>query len=551
MNHYTLYLNSRTSMVWTIVQALLFVLHGTCALAWNLRRDVYFTRSAHHRSYRTSLEAAPFTLPPQIASYLEVPANLVIDGFKDVRQGFQNVEMPSLGVLQVDVLKSLPDTSNWKEAMTSKLSGNDPLSFVLGKSDFSFLSASELQEKLVTMIAAFDAVDDELHKHIVTALSDLQSGIVLNYPQLEPLLLSAKDDLNNVSPTLLLVGSILATAAVVNTSLNFGQTPPPSQPYPMNKYDAVSAQAYFQRRPLAVVSRASTIAFQSLQFGFSLFLDSLLNKTYDNEMQRGRELAALLTRLGPTFIKVGQSLSIRTDLLRPAYIRGLEMLQDQVPAFDTATAKRILEAEWGRPISEILSFDLPSQPVAAASLGQVYKARLRATNEEVAIKVQRPNIMEQIALDMYLIREISALLKNILKLNTDTTGTVDAWGTGFVDELDYIQEAANGERFSEQILETPLRDVVFAPTVLKDYTTRSVLATAWVNGERLDRSSSQDVSVVCSIAMNTYLTMLLEFGVLRKFLPLPPEMLFNTCVYLTNQLVSKQPQIVILIPETY
>jgi len=150
-------------------------------------------------------------------------------------------------------------------------------------------------------------------------------------------------------------------------------------------------------------------------------------------------------------------------------------------------------------------------------LGQVYKATLRSSGEEVAIKVQRPNIMEKIALDMRLVREFGALLKRFVNLNTDLVGTVDAWGAGFIDELDYIQEGANGEMFSAQIKETPLKDVVFAPAIVNKYTTRSVLVSSWVDGERLDRSSSEDVTVLCSIAMNAYLSMLLELGLLRKY----------------------------------
>lgn len=237
-------------------------------------------------------------------------------------------------------------------------------------------------------------------------------------------------------------------------------------------------------------------------------------KIAESEMKRGRELAQLLTVLGPTFIKVGQSLSIRTDLLSPAYIRGLETLQDQVPAFDTVTARQILETEWGRPVSDIL-IDLPNQPVAAASLGQVYKAKLKSTGKDVAIKVQRPAITEQIALDMYLLRRFAAFVKPVFKLNTDTVGTVDAWGLGFVDELDYLQEAANAQFFSAAIANTPLKEVVFAPAAINEYSTRSVLVTEWVEGERLDRSSNRDVTVLCSIAMNTYLTMLLELGLLH------------------------------------
>lgn len=246
-------------------------------------------------------------------------------------------------------------------------------------------------------------------------------------------------------------------------------------------------------------------------FSYNIYSDSIA----ENEFQRGKELAVLLTQLGPTFIKVGQSLSIRTDILSPAYIRGLETLQDQVPAFDTEVAKRIIEAEWGCPIRDVLAEDLTTKPVAAASLGQVFKAKLRETGQEVAIKVQRPDITEQIALDMYLLRQFAAIVKPLFNLNTDTVGTVDSWGLGFVDELDYLQEARNAEFFSEKIAETPLRDVVFAPRVVDEYSTKSVLMSEWVDGERLDRSSSEDVTILCSVAMNTYLTMLLELGVLH------------------------------------
>lgn len=233
------------------------------------------------------------------------------------------------------------------------------------------------------------------------------------------------------------------------------------------------------------------------------------------------QLAVLLTQLGPTFIKVGQSLSIRTDLLSPAYIRGLASLQDQVPPFDTQTALRLLQEEWGVSNIDLVLQDISPEPIAAASLGQVYKATLRKTTNNVnttvvAIKVQRPDIMEQIALDMYLLRETAPVLKSLFKLNTDTVGTVDAWGKGFVDELDYVQEAKNAKVFSEEIAKTPLKDAVLAPRVVDEFTTRQVLVTEWINGERLDKSSASDVTILCSVAMNTYLTMMLEIGLLHS-----------------------------------
>jgi predicted unusual protein kinase regulating ubiquinone biosynthesis (AarF/ABC1/UbiB family) len=94
-------------------------------------------------------------------------------------------------------------------------------------------------------------------------------------------------------------------------------------------------------------------------------------------------------------------------------------------------------------------------------------------------------------------------------------GTVDAWGNGFVDELDYLQEARNGEYFNQQSQRTPLKDVVLAPKVIEELSTAKVLVTEWVDGERLDRSSQEDVTILCSICMNTYLTMLLEMGLLH------------------------------------
>ena len=255
----------------------------------------------------------------------------------------------------------------------------------------------------------------------------------------------------------------------------------------------------------------------------------------EKEQQRGMELAQLLTELGPTFIKVGQSLSIRTDLLSPGYVRGLQSLQDNVPAFDTVKAKEILEEEWGQSVTSVLS-KIGDKPVAAASLGQVYKATMK-DGREVAVKVQRPNIMNQIALDMHLLREFAPIAKRTFNLNTDTVGTVDAWGSGFVDELDYMQEAENGKYFMSRIQETPLKDVVLAPEVVDELTTPKVLVTAWIDGERLDKSSNQDINVLCSICMNTYLTMLLELGVLVCS-QLVPSNVFNCILCFVPQFDS-------------
>lgn len=320
-------------------------------------------------------------------------------------------------------------------------------------------------------------------------------------------------ELAELPPSVGLLASAGITYAIVSTALSIGEGPPPSSPYPLGRYDASSARAYFDERPLEVASRAVEIGVKSTSFGLSLLMDKMNNEWEKNEDKRSLELAGLLTELGPTFIKIGQSLSIRTDLLSPAYVRGLTSLQDQVPPFSTEISRQIIKDELGRPVDEI--FSEFTGPVAAASLGQVFRARLRDGGKEVAVKVQRPNIMNQIALDMHLLREFAPIAKRYGNLNSDLVGTVDAWGIGFVDELDYIAEAENAEFFSESILNTPLKGVVFAPPIIEDCTTSKVLTSEWVIGERIDKNSKEDVSVLCSVAMNTYLTMMLETGVLH------------------------------------
>jgi len=404
----------------------------------------------------------------------------VENSIKGAVSGFHAPSLPSLAISVPDMPSSLPSLP------LPVLPGLNPAFAVL-------INAVE------TLTESIDLLDNVLQ---------ILEWLEIKLPPLAPLLQPLE---NNPEIVLGIVALAFANLVWVLSRPSTTAT----SPYPNQRYDADAAREYFDPRVLQVLSRSLYIFAQSAKFGINLLLDKLGDKIVDNEEQRGRELATLLSKLGPTFIKVGQSLSIRTDLLSPAYIRGLETLQDQVPAFDTADAQRILEDEWRKPVSEVLQGGLSDKPVAAASLGQVYKATLKETGQPVAVKVQRPDITTQIALDMYLLRRIASVVKPLFNLNTDTVGTVDSWGDGFVDELDYLQEASNAEFFTTRIKDTPLKDVVFAPTVVGEWSTRSTLVTEWVDGERLDRSSSDDVTVVCSIAMNTYLTMLLELGLLH------------------------------------
>ena len=166
---------------------------------------------------------------------------------------------------------------------------------------------------------------------------------------------------------------------------------------------------------------------------------------------------------GPAFVKIGQSLSIRTDLLSPAYIKGLTKLQDKVKPFPTPVARRIIERELGLKSVDKMFVGGIGEVVASASLGQVFRATLKADGTDVAIKVQRPDVINNVALDLHLLHQAAPLAKKVLKIQQDFVGLVNSWGTGFVNELDYSQEAANSEDFNAGIRKTSLRDVVFAP----------------------------------------------------------------------------------------
>ena len=238
------------------------------------------------------------------------------------------------------------------------------------RESLSFLDVSApLNEQVVELKLQLEHLDADFIRQLQSLAQNLYQGIPTENPDFNPIVQQVYVFLQSMmlSPELTLVGSAVITSVLVSSILNAGRGPPPTQPYPLNKYDPIAARLYFDQQLPMVMTRGLEVFVQSLQFGLSLFRDKIDNKMAANEEQRGRELATLLTRLGPTFIKVGQSLSIRTDLLSPGYIRGLETLQDQVTPFPTAVAKQILEREWGQPVSTVLTDELSQNPVAAAS----------------------------------------------------------------------------------------------------------------------------------------------------------------------------------------
>ncbi|CAM6084874.1 unnamed protein product [Calypogeia fissa] len=277
------------------------------------------------------------------------------------------------------------------------------------------------------------------------------------------------------------------------------------------RYDPEAIAAFFKKRPMDIAVRSLKIMVECSALTVSILFDMSSGRAQENERRRAVQLVDLITRLGPTAIKIGQALSIRPDLLPVAYLEELQKLQDRVPPFSNEEAKILIFQGLGKTAEEVFS-EMSEFPVAAASLGQVYKGRLRETGEVVAIKVQRPGVLERISRDLFLLRSGAYFLQAIPNLNTDLIALLDTWAVRFFDELDYIQEAKNGEQFAENM--KSLANVT-VPAVYMEYTSRKVLTTQWVDGEKLSESRSDDLLPLVSTALNCYLAQLLESGFLH------------------------------------
>ena len=221
-----------------------------------------------------------------------------------------------------------------------------------------------------------------------------------------------------------------------------------------------------------------------------------------------------LIRLGPTFIKIGQSLATRGDLLPLSYVKELVKLQDQVPPFPNAEALARVETELGRKVGEAYAaFD--TEPIAAASLGQVYRAQLH-TGEEVAVKVQRPGLAEVIGFDIAVLRRLTELMRRFPQMNenADWEGMLREFSETITEEMDYVQEGRNADLFRENFKKW---QTIHVPRIHWTHTTPRVLTMEFIRGtkvvdiEQLKTKRFSPVKVN-RLLVRTYLKQLLEDG---------------------------------------
>jgi predicted unusual protein kinase regulating ubiquinone biosynthesis (AarF/ABC1/UbiB family) len=263
-----------------------------------------------------------------------------------------------------------------------------------------------------------------------------------------------------------------------------------------------------------VLWRSLEVVIMLLSFVLGMVFDRWLGREEQNVPKRAAQVRDALTNLGPTFIKVGQALSTRPDLIRQAYLNELITLQDQLPAFSNDIAFQTLEEELDLTASEIFA-EITPNPIAAASLAQVYRARL-FSGEEVALKIQRPNLIPTLTLDLFLIRLGAGLLSPYLPLNLghDLQLVVDEFGTKLFEEIDYENEGRNAEQFAENFRHTP---TVKVPRIFWRYTSRRILTLEWINGYKLTEMAHLDEAgidprTIVEIGVTSGLQQLLEFG---------------------------------------
>ncbi|XP_030523428.2 uncharacterized aarF domain-containing protein kinase At1g71810, chloroplastic isoform X1 [Rhodamnia argentea] len=318
-------------------------------------------------------------------------------------------------------------------------------------------------------------------------------------------------------------------------------------------YDVAKIASIYRRKPLVLLRRLLQTATTFGRWFASRYLDGLMERSDQMFEVRAEELRNILVELGPAYVKVAQAISSRPDLIPPSYLDELSLLQDRIAPFSTSVAFNTIEQELKVPIDELFS-EISPEPIAAASLGQVYQARLRRSGKDVAVKVQRPGVQAAIALDILILRYLAGLIRKARRFNTDLPAVVDEWASSLFREMDYQKEANNGIKFRK--LYGGLRDVL-VPEMYVEYTTRRVLTMEWIEGQKLSEIKDLylvEVGVYCSFnqllecgfyhadphpgnPLRTYDGKLayLDFGMMGEFEQELRDGFIEACLHLVNR----------------
>jgi len=281
------------------------------------------------------------------------------------------------------------------------------------------------------------------------------------------------------------------------------------------EYDPAAITRIYAGHPQRLIRRLwqTLVPIGLLLLGVAFDWIFQLLKDEERARSRARECAELLVDLGPAFIKAGQALSTRPDIVPPLLLEELSQLQDQLPGFDSDLAMACIEEDLGAPVDDIYE-QLDREPISAASLGQVHRGTL-SNGQKVAVKVQRPGLREQITLDLYIVRNIAAWLNsNIGLIRSDLVALIDELGRRVFEEMDYLNEASNAEKFAELHSHNPR---IAVPAIFHEATSRRVLTMEWIDGVKLTnldavRQLGVDPDDMVDVGVNCSLQQLLEHG---------------------------------------
>jgi len=281
------------------------------------------------------------------------------------------------------------------------------------------------------------------------------------------------------------------------------------------RYDPAAISRIYAGHPRRLFRRVwqtlVPIGLFLLGVGFDRFSGRLANK--ERAQARARQCTELLASLGPAFIKAGQALSSRPDIVPPLLLDELAGLQDQLPGFDSELAMACIEEDLGAAVGEIYA-QLDREPISAASLGQVHRGRLK-DGQAVAVKVQRPGLREQITLDLYIVRNIASWLnRNVSLIRSDLVALIDELGMRVFEEMDYLHEAENAEAFARLHQHNPR---IAVPAIYRQATSRRVLTMEWIDGVKLTNLKAVealgiDPDDMVQVGVNCCLEQLLEHG---------------------------------------
>ena len=281
------------------------------------------------------------------------------------------------------------------------------------------------------------------------------------------------------------------------------------------EYDPVTISKIYRKNPRRLLKRLWQTLIPIFSYILSVCWDKITGALKNEQQARFRaiQLTNLLVKLGPAFVKAGQALSTRPDIIPVVLLEELSQLQDQLPGFDGDEAMELIEKDLNKEIDEIF-LKIDKNPISAASLGQVHKAILKNGNT-VAVKVQRPGLREQITLDLYIVRNIALWLKNNIGLiRSDLVALIDELGKRVFEEMDYINEANNAEKFRimhEQNIK------IAVPKIYQEFTSRRVLTMEWIDGTKLTnledvKKLGIDPDEMIEIGVQCSLEQLLEHG---------------------------------------